>query len=169
MSFSGPAGVGRLFDDLMGGQASWLLPASVIALIAGLWITRRAPRTDRTRAGLLLWGGWLIVTAIVFSYSTGVIHTYYTVALAPAIAALTAIGGRLLYDRRESAAARALAAAAVAHTAGWGWVLWTASRLDALAALPDPMAATRALAGLAVCAMRAQLARRLAATPPRSR
>ena len=83
----------RLFDDLMGGQASWLLPAALLALVAGLWYTRRAPRTDRTRAALLLWGGWLLVTAAVFSFGQGVIHTYYTVALAPAIAALIAIGG----------------------------------------------------------------------------
>ena len=27
----------RLFNDLMGGQASWLLPAALIALLAGLW------------------------------------------------------------------------------------------------------------------------------------
>ncbi|MGO9822723.1 MAG: ArnT family glycosyltransferase, partial [Solirubrobacteraceae bacterium] len=91
-NFSGPASLVRLFDDLMGGQASWLLPAALLALAVGLWSTRRAPRTDRTRAALLLWGGWLVVSGLVFSLSTGVIHTYYTVALAPAIAALVAIG-----------------------------------------------------------------------------
>ena len=47
----------------MGGQASWLLPAALLALVAGLWARRRAPRTDRARAALLLWGGWLVVTA----------------------------------------------------------------------------------------------------------
>lgn len=49
---------------------------ALLALNAGLWATRAAPRTDRTRAALLLWGGWLLVTAAaVFSYSQGVIHT----------------------------------------------------------------------------------------------
>ncbi len=52
--FSGPAGLFRLFDDLMGGQALWLLPAALVALAAGLLWTRRAPRTDRTRAALVL-------------------------------------------------------------------------------------------------------------------
>jgi 4-amino-4-deoxy-L-arabinose transferase-like glycosyltransferase len=122
-NFSGTTGTVRLFNDLMGGQASWLLPAALIALVAGLWFTRRAPRTDRTRAALLLWGGWLLVTAAVFSYSSGVIHTYYTVALAPAIAALVAIGGVQLWQRRESLVARLTGAAAVAVTGGWSFAL----------------------------------------------
>jgi 4-amino-4-deoxy-L-arabinose transferase-like glycosyltransferase len=121
--FSGATGPLRLFDDLMGGQASWLLPAALIALVAGLWARRRAPRTDRARAALLLWGGWLIVTAAIFSFSTGVIHTYYTVALAPAIAAIAAIGGALLWPHRGRIAARALAALAVAVSAGWAYAL----------------------------------------------
>ncbi len=122
-NFSGATGALRLFDDLMGGQASWLLPVALLALILGLWARRRAPRTDRARAALLLWGGWLVVTAIVFSFGQGVIHTYYTVALAPAIAALVAIGGALLWPYRDSPAARALAAVVIAGTAAWACVL----------------------------------------------
>ena len=105
-NFSGATGPLRLFNELMGGQASWLLPAALLALVAGLWARRRAPRTDRARAALLLWGGWLIVTAVVFSFGQGVIHTYYTVALAPAIGALVAIGGALLWPHRHTLAAR---------------------------------------------------------------
>jgi 4-amino-4-deoxy-L-arabinose transferase-like glycosyltransferase len=122
-NFSGASGTLRLFDDLMGGQASWLLPLALIALIAGLWARRSAPRTDRTRAALLLWGGWLIVTAAVFSYSQGIIHTYYAVALAPPIAALVAIGGWQLWQRRVTLRARILAAIAVAVTGGWSYIL----------------------------------------------
>ena len=121
--FSGSTGPLRLFNPLMGGQASWFLPAALIALGGGLWHTRRAPRTDRTRAALVLWGGWLAVTAVVFSFSSGVIHTYYTVALAPAIAALVAIGGHIAWRERSRLAARATAAAAVLVTAAWSWVL----------------------------------------------
>ena len=122
-NFSGTTGALRLFNSLMGGQASWLLPAALLALGAGLIATRRAPRTDRARAALLLWGGWLIVSGLVFSLSSGIIHTYYTVALAPAIAALVAIGGRMLWARRAATRARLAAAGAVAVSAGWAWEL----------------------------------------------
>jgi 4-amino-4-deoxy-L-arabinose transferase-like glycosyltransferase len=122
-NFSGPTGLLRLFDSAMGGQASWLLPAALMALGVGLVVTRRAPRTDRPRAALLLWGGWLVVSGLVFSLSSGIIHTYYTVALAPAIAALVAIGGRMAWVHRSHATARVVAAVAVAVTAGWSWAL----------------------------------------------
>ncbi len=107
----------------MGAQASWLLPAALLALVVGLWHSRRAPRTDRTRAALLLWGGWLLVTAAVFSFGQGVIHTYYTVALVPAIAALIAITGSVLWRVRETAGARITAAVAVLITTAWSYVL----------------------------------------------
>ena len=56
---------------------------------------RRRPRAAHRprRAALLLWGGWLVVTGLVFSLMAGIFHAYYTVALAPAIAALVGIGG----------------------------------------------------------------------------
>jgi 4-amino-4-deoxy-L-arabinose transferase-like glycosyltransferase len=121
--FSGQTGLLRLFNDLMGGQASWLLPAALLVLVAGLAWRLRAPRTDRVRAALLLWGGWLVVSGLVFSLSGGVIHTYYTVALAPAIAALVAIGAVLAWRRRDLFAARALLALGVVATAVWSIAL----------------------------------------------
>ncbi|HEY0576529.1 MAG TPA: glycosyltransferase family 39 protein [Pseudonocardia sp.] len=114
--FGGEAGLSRLFGESVGGQGSWLLPAAVALLVIGLWLTRRAPRTDRTRAALLLWGGWLLVTAALFSFMAGIFHPYYTVALAPAIAAVLAIGGRELFARRDSWPYRAIMAVLLAGT-----------------------------------------------------
>ncbi len=121
--FSGQTGLLRLFDDLMGAQASWLLPAALVVVAGGLVWRRHAPRTDRTRAALLLWGGWLIVSGLVFSFGSGVIHTYYTVALAPAIAGPVAIGATLLWARRDRLAPRAILAGGVGLTAVWSIVL----------------------------------------------
>jgi 4-amino-4-deoxy-L-arabinose transferase-like glycosyltransferase len=89
--FGGSASLTRLFGAEMGGQVSWLIPAALVALAALLWLSRRSPRTDRTRSAAILWGGWLVLTGLVFSYMSGIIHPYYTVALAPAVGALTGI------------------------------------------------------------------------------
>ncbi|MFI2713658.1 ArnT family glycosyltransferase [Micromonospora sp. NPDC018662] len=100
--FSGQAGLLRMFDTEVGGQISWLLPAALILLVAGLWLAGRAARTDRRRAGLLLWGGWLLVTGLIFSFMSGIFHAYYTVALAPAVGALVGIGVTQLWRARTA-------------------------------------------------------------------
>jgi 4-amino-4-deoxy-L-arabinose transferase-like glycosyltransferase len=122
-AWGGPASVFRLFRSEFGGQISWLLPAALIGLAALLWVSRRGVRTDRTRAAALLWGGWLLVTGAVFSYMTGIIHPYYMIALAPAIAALAGIGAVMLWRARDSVAARATLAGALVGTALWAYAL----------------------------------------------
>jgi len=121
--FGGGAGLGRLFANDVGGQIAWLLPAALALLVIGIVLTRRAPRTDRLRASLIVWGGWTVVTALVFSLMEGIFHQYYTVALAPGVAALVGIGGALLWQRRSAAGARWTLAALVVGTAAWAWVL----------------------------------------------
>ena len=122
-AFGGPAGLTRLFSSTMGSQASWLIPAALIGLVALLWLSRRSPRTDRTRAAALVWGGWLVLTGLVFSYMSGIIHPYYTIALAPAIGALTGIAAVTLWRIRDRMAARLTLTAMLAATAAWAWVL----------------------------------------------
>ncbi|HEX8092852.1 ArnT family glycosyltransferase [Jatrophihabitans sp.] len=115
----GATGATRLFGTDMGTQISWLLPSSLLLLVAGLWFTRKAARTDRTRAALLLWGGWLLVTGLVFSYAQGIIHAYYTVALAPAIGGVLAVATTLLWRHRDRLAATGLLAASILVAAAW--------------------------------------------------
>jgi 4-amino-4-deoxy-L-arabinose transferase-like glycosyltransferase len=122
-SMWGPTGWTRMFNTTFGTQASWLIPAALVALAAVLWMTRRAPRQDRTRAAFILWGGWLIVTAAVFSFAQGIIHPYYTVALAPAIGALVGMGAVELWRHRHQWFARAALAVATLLSALWAFAL----------------------------------------------
>jgi len=119
--FGGETGILRLFTSEMGLEVSWLLPAALLLFVAGLWATRRAPRTDRLRAGLLLWGGWTLVTGLVFSFMSGTIHPYYTVALAPGIAGVVAVGAVAVWRHRW------VLALAVAATAAWSFTLLVTS------------------------------------------
>jgi 4-amino-4-deoxy-L-arabinose transferase-like glycosyltransferase len=92
--FSGTAGILRLFNAEFGGQIAWLLPLALTSIAIGLIARHRASRTDTARAAYLMWGLWLAVHLLVFSYMSGIIHTYYAVAMAPAIGALA--GGGLV-------------------------------------------------------------------------
>ncbi|MET9358332.1 glycosyltransferase family 39 protein [Streptomyces sp. NPDC006617] len=119
----GETGWDRMFNSEIGGQISWLLPAALILLVAGLIATRGAGRTDTARASFLVWGGSLLMTAAVFSYMAGIFHQYYTVALAPYLAAVTGMGAATLWERRERPWASLALAAAATASAAWGYVL----------------------------------------------
>ncbi|MDP9094357.1 MAG: glycosyltransferase family 39 protein, partial [Actinomycetota bacterium] len=143
-NFSGATGVGRLFNSLNGGQIAWLLPAALLAIVALVVVAAHAPRTDRARAAAVLWGGWLLVTGAVLSFASGTIHTYYSVELAPAIAALVAVGAVVLWRRRDELAARVALAAGVLITGLWSmsllhrsstWFPWLATLLVVAAVL----------------------------------
>ncbi|WP_405845416.1 ArnT family glycosyltransferase [Streptomyces sp. NBC_01518] len=111
-SFGGSSGLYRMFNEIMGGQISWLIPFAAIALIGGLVLRGRAPRTDAKRAALMLWGGWFVLHFLTFSLAEGTFHPYYVTAMAPGIAAVAGAGGVLLYRAfREGSAAK------------WAWVL----------------------------------------------
>ncbi|MBO2454660.1 glycosyltransferase family 39 protein [Actinomadura barringtoniae] len=122
--FGGTSGAGRMFNDILGGQISWLLPFAAIALVAGLVLLWKRPRVDLARAGLLIWGGWLAVHFVVFSFAEGTFHPYYSTAMGPAIAALTGAGAVLLYGAyRRSAVWAVVLPAAVAITGVWAFML----------------------------------------------
>ncbi|MGW5652166.1 ArnT family glycosyltransferase [Streptomyces humi] len=128
-SFGGAAGAGRLFNDQVAGQISWLLPACAV-LLAGAVAAEVLRRRGRQAAaglpslsGWVLWGGWLVVCAAVFSSQQGIFHPYYTTQLAPAIAALCGGGFALLTRLHRSGVRWAPTAGAVAVA---GTVIWAA-------------------------------------------
>lgn len=153
-SFGGAASPWRLFSNEFGNEISWLLPAALVALVAGLWLTRRAVRTDAVRASLVLWGGWLLVTGAVLSAMSGTVHPYYTVALAPAIAALVGTGAAAAWRARTAVSGHVALLALVVSAAVWSFVLLgrTSSWYPALrwAVLAVALAAVLALVASAV-------------------
>lgn len=113
-SFGGSTGLDRLFSSEMGNEISWLLPTALIAIAFGVYISIRSMVWKNYTGGVnrleaasvVVWGSWLIVTGFVFSYMSGTIHPYYTVALAPAIAAMVGLGGLFAWRRRDHADGR---------------------------------------------------------------
>lgn len=119
----GATGITRMFGSEVGGQIAWLVPAALILAVAALWLLRRAPRTSGARAQVGAWLAWLLVTGLTFSFMAGIFHAYYTVALAPAVAALVGIGSVLLWRRRTTITARTVLAGTTLLTAAWAWQL----------------------------------------------
>ena len=115
-SMWGPTGITRLFNAEFGNMMSWLLPGALVMGAVLLVVTIRARRTDRERAGLLLWGGSLVSIGLVISLAQGIIHPYYTVALAPPLGALVGIGTMGLWHRRATWVGRIGLAAGLAAT-----------------------------------------------------
>ncbi|MGN6693397.1 MAG: ArnT family glycosyltransferase [Aquihabitans sp.] len=119
----GATGWNRMLNGEFGTQASWLLPTAFALLAIGLVLRGRSPRTDRSRAAYLVWGGWLAVTAAAFSFGKGIIHPYYAVALAPAIGALVGMGAVDLWQRRSTRWARVAMGLLVGGSAWWASTL----------------------------------------------
>ncbi|MEO5981545.1 MAG: glycosyltransferase family 39 protein [Pedococcus sp.] len=119
----GTTGLARMFSSSIGGQISWLIPSALILLAVGLFLRGRAPRTDARRAAYVVWGGWLLATMLTFSFMAGIFHEYYTVALAPAIAAIVGMGAGEAWEHRGRSIGSITLAAATAAAATWSFVL----------------------------------------------
>jgi 4-amino-4-deoxy-L-arabinose transferase-like glycosyltransferase len=93
----------RLLEEGIGAQAGWLLPFSLCGLIAiaallsrsRRWASNGRPplgRRDPRLAGLIVLGGWFLVEATLLSLAKGIVHPYYTSALAPGACAMVGAG-----------------------------------------------------------------------------
>ncbi len=123
----GATGLLRMFNADNGGQISWLMPAAFLLLVLGLVLRGRRPRTDQRRAAYVAWGAWLVITTLTFSLMAGIYHAYYTVALAPAVGALVAMGAREAWERRDQVIASYGLFLASMATAVWGFLLLSRS------------------------------------------
>ncbi|WP_082452428.1 glycosyltransferase family 39 protein [Frigoribacterium sp. Leaf44] len=119
----GETGITRLFTGEFGGQITWLLPAALVIGVSALVLLGWRHRTSARRATLLLFGGWTVLTALVFSFMSGIFHAYYTVALAPAVAVTLGAAADVLWRRRTRLWVRIVLAASALLTGVWAWVL----------------------------------------------
>ncbi|MFE3647330.1 ArnT family glycosyltransferase [Streptomyces sp. NPDC059152] len=117
----GQDGWSKMFGSSLASQTGWLYPFAAIALVCGLLWRRGRPRTDRLRAGFVLWGTWLTTYFLVFSAGSVGGHTYYMGVIAVPLAALTGGGITLLWHAYRTGGRRAwVLPGAVAATAAWG-------------------------------------------------
>ena len=84
-------------------------------------VARAAHRPDPRGPAAV--GLWLLVTGLIFSFMQGIFHAYYTVALAPAVAAIVGIAATLLWRRRADIVSRSILAGTLAVTSLWAHVL----------------------------------------------
>lgn len=139
--FGGQTGIFRIFNNDFGPNIAWLL---VLALAGGgllLWILRKTPRTNRGRTAVIFWMLWLLIHIVIFSMTSGVIHPYYVVVMAPAVAALVGISLPFLwgaYTRRKPYAwllpvlvgvTAAIAVIIFGYTGTMTWLMWTVGLL----------------------------------------
>jgi 4-amino-4-deoxy-L-arabinose transferase-like glycosyltransferase len=158
--FGGTTGLFRLFNAEWGGQVSWLIPLALAGTVVCLWARRRGPRTSAALAGGLLWGGWLVLHVVVFSFAEGIIHPYYSVILAPAIGVLVGAGCVTWWrNRADSPVAAIVFAAGVVATGGWAAVLLGGSP-EFVPALGLALPAATGIAGALILAASALPARR---------
>ena len=122
--FGGPAGPFRLLGTPWDGGIGWLLPLAMVLTGIGLSLAlrraRRTGRRDRQLLGYLLWGGWLVTHTVVFSLMSGIVHSYYAVTMAPAVAATVGMGMVDLWTwRRHSTLGGVVLGACIVGTAWW--------------------------------------------------
>jgi 4-amino-4-deoxy-L-arabinose transferase-like glycosyltransferase len=147
----GPGGGGALsfmVSDSIAPQVGWLYPLAVIGLVAGVWWRGRAPRTDVVRAGFLMWALWLAVHAVAFS--TGrVAHSFYVVAVAPAVAALAG-GGLVALWRAFRRGGRQRWVLPVALLASVAWAVYLSGRFPTFLPWLRPVLVVLGVVGVAL-------------------
>ncbi|GGG23462.1 putative glycosyltransferase [Rhodococcoides trifolii] len=126
-SMWGETGILRMFDSQQGGNIAWLIPSALILLVAGIVLRGRSPRVDVRRAAFVVWGLWLLVTGLTFSFMAGIFHPYYTVALSPAIAALVGIGSATLWRTKSRYWVRIVMAISVLAAGAMSWIVLSRS------------------------------------------
>lgn len=148
----GETGIGRLFTSDFGDQITWFaflaFAGIVVGVLAARALRRRALAAQASggtnlelasgqvmsttevldlarlrQAFMIIFAAWLVVTWLVFSFMAGIFHSYYTVALAPAVAMLAAAFLVGAWELRDRIGIRALVVAVGAASSVWAFAL----------------------------------------------
>ena len=131
-----PVGPLRLADRHLAGQVGWLLPLALAGVAAATVRGERRWPLGAAHQAVLLWSGWALTYAVVYSYAGGIFHAYYLVTMAPPLAALAGIGVMALWSwYRRGGRIALLLPAALLLTAGWQLFIWSGD----LARAPEPL------------------------------
>ena len=182
----GETGLFRLWTSDFGDQITWLAPVAFAAIILGLiaaaptkkgqvyfgrfYLGKRECEVELNtverirRAQVAIFGAWLVVTWLVFSYMAGIFHAYYTVALSPAIAVLVAICGACLLELRDRPWMPGIAGLLIAMTSAWDMAL--IMRSGSYAWLGVCIGVIGVVAGLTLCIIGFWMQDRLSTTWP---
>ena len=159
-----------MFNEQVGGQIAWLLPLAAVGARRRAVAHTPRPRTDRARAGWILFGTWAVVHVVVFSAQQGIFHPYYVSALAPAVAALAGVGagddvaaGRARHGRASPRSTLAIVGTALASPSA---LLAPHAGLRAVAARRDPGGGGVAALGSVALRCRARSPRRRSPSRP---
>jgi 4-amino-4-deoxy-L-arabinose transferase-like glycosyltransferase len=179
--FGGHSGLHRLFTGEMANEISWLIVVALFVVAFGIYLAARRALSRGELCALLMWGTWLVLTGVVFSFMGGMVHPYYTVAMAPAVAGLVGIGAVCAWRRRSSWDGRLALAAMIVLAAGPsalllhrnafgpGWLPWLVAGLAVVSAAgvlwPRPPVVALVVGCVAGLASTAAVSVATAATP----
>lgn len=136
-------GIDRLLVGTSGDLVGWMLPgAAVVAAGALILHWRNWRRPNAAIASLALLSASTFLTAVGLSFMRGIYHSYYSVALVPALAGTIAVAASLLWAAERRRLGRIILAASVLVSATWGAVMLTGHGRDFFV-----LAAAFALAG----------------------
>ncbi len=179
--FGGHSGFHRLFTGEMANEISWLIVPALFVVAFGIYLAARRALGRGELCALVMWGAWLVLTGVVFSFMGGMVHPYYTVAMAPAVAGLVGIGAVWAWRQRSGWDGRCALAAMIVLAAGpsalllhrnaFGpvWLPWLVAGLAAVSAAgvlwPHPQVAALVVGCVAGLASTAAVSVATAATP----
>ncbi len=123
-------GFQRFLQPQFSGQFGWFLPLAIAGLCIAVWQVRRRSGSTAYRAFLVLCGVWLLCSATVLAFMSGIVHPYYALTAIPPLCGLAAVGLMHLYRLRHRRNTRIALAASFLGTMILGFVSASRSTAD---------------------------------------